>query len=139
MGGGGGPDLLPPPSGSGHGTGQCIHLFRYTENLFYRAHRLLYNTAYFLSHAQIFKLAKHSLLNSIRSDLDPNRFCKCKFREKERDWYMHILSGKSKSIDISTSREGGERERCVFFFNFVIFLSTYFKVSCISLQNILMD
>ena len=34
---------------------------------------------------------------------------------------MHILSGKSKSIDISTSREGGERERCVFFLNFVIF------------------
>ena len=50
---------------------------------------------------------------------------------------MHILSGKSKSIDISTSREGGER--CVFFLNFVIFLSTYFKVSCISLQKILID
>ena len=28
---------------------------------------------------------------------------------------MHILSGKSKSIDISTSREGGEREMCVLF------------------------
>ena len=28
---------------------------------------------------------------------------------------MHILSRKSKSIDISTSREGGEREMCVLF------------------------
>ena len=27
---------------------------------------------------------------------------------------MHILSGKSKSIDISTSREGGERDVCSF-------------------------
>ena len=52
---------------------------------------------------------------------------------------MHILLRKSKSIDISTSREGGEREMCVFFLNFVIFLSTYFKVSCISLQKILID
>ena len=55
-----------PPSGSAHGTGQCVHLLRYTENPFYRAHRLLYDTAYFLSHAQIFKLTKHSFLNSIR-------------------------------------------------------------------------
>ena len=51
---------------------------------------------------------------------------------------MHILSGKSKSIDISTSREGGEREMCVLF-EFCHFLSTYFKVSCISLQKILID
>ena len=28
---------------------------------------------------------------------------------------MHFLLGKSKSIDISTSREGGEREMCVLF------------------------
>ena len=34
-----GPDPCPP-SGSAHGTGQCIHLLRYTENPFYRAHRL---------------------------------------------------------------------------------------------------
>ena len=33
-----------PSSGSAHGTGQCIHLLRYTENPFYRAHRLLYDT-----------------------------------------------------------------------------------------------
>ena len=56
---------------------------------------------------------------------------------------MHILSGKSKCIDRSTSRER-ERERDVFFFNFVIFFnsensSTYFKVSCISLQKNLID
>ena len=38
-----GGDLLSP-SGSAHGTGQCIHLLRYTENPFYRAHQLLYDT-----------------------------------------------------------------------------------------------
>ena len=60
---------------------------------------------------------------------------------------MHILSGKSKCIDRSTSRERErerERERCGVFLNFVIFFksensSTYFKVSCISLQKILID
>ena len=39
------PDPLPPPSGSAHGTGLCLHLLRYTENPFYRAHRLLYDTS----------------------------------------------------------------------------------------------
>ena len=29
-----------PPSGSAHGTGLCLHLLRYTENPFYRVHRL---------------------------------------------------------------------------------------------------
>ena len=60
---------------------------------------------------------------------------------------MHIISGKSTCIDRSTSRERErerERERYVFFLNFVIFSnsensSTYFKVSCISLQKILID
>ena len=50
---------------------------------------------------------------------------------------MHILSGKSKCIDRSTSRERErerERERDVFFLNFVF---SRFKVSCISLQKIL--
>ena len=42
-GGGGGPDPLSP-SGSAHGTGLCLHLLRYTENPFYRVHRLLYDT-----------------------------------------------------------------------------------------------
>ena len=59
---------------------------------------------------------------------------------------MHIISGKSKCIDISTSRER-ERERardvCVLF-EFRHFFnsensSTYFKASCISLQKILID
>ena len=57
---------------------------------------------------------------------------------------MHILSGKSKCFDRSTSREREretererERQRDVFFLNFVIFFnsensSTCFKVSCIS-------
>ena len=58
---------------------------------------------------------------------------------------MQLLSGKSKCIDRSTSRERErERERDVFFLNFVIFFnsensSTYFKVSCISLQKNLID
>ena len=45
---------------------------------------------------------------------------------------MHILSGKSKCIDRSTSRERErERERCVFFLNFVIFstLRTRLRIS----------
>ena len=57
---------------------------------------------------------------------------------------MHIISGKSKCIDRSTSRERErEREMCVLF-EFRQFFnsensSTYFKASCISLQKILMD
>ena len=55
---------------------------------------------------------------------------------------MHSLSGKSKCIDRSTSRER-ERERGGLF-EFRHFFnsensSTYFKVSCISLQKILID
>ena len=59
---------------------------------------------------------------------------------------MHvIISGKSKCIDRSTSRER-EREREMrvlfefrhFFFNSEN-LSTYFKASCISLQKILIE
>ena len=42
--GGGGVQTPCPPSGSVHGTGLCLHLLRYTENPFYRAHRLLYDT-----------------------------------------------------------------------------------------------
>ena len=69
-------------------------------------------------------------------------------REREKDWYMHILSGKSKCIDRSTSRESErererERERGVLF-EFRHFFnsensSAYFKVSCISLQKNLID
>ena len=57
---------------------------------------------------------------------------------------MHIISGKSKCIDRSTSRERErERERGVLF-EFRHFFnsensSTYFKASCISLQKILID
>ena len=43
-----------------------FYIFVYDENPFYRAHQLLYDTAYFLSHAQIIKLTKHTFLNSIR-------------------------------------------------------------------------
>ena len=53
---------------------------------------------------------------------------------------MLIISGKSKCIDRSTSRE---RKMCVLFdfrhfFNYEN-SSTYFKASCISLQKILID
>ena len=57
---------------------------------------------------------------------------------------MHILSGKSKCIDRSTSRERErEGERGVLF-EFHHFFnsensSAYFKVSCISLQKNLID
>ena len=59
-------------------------------------------------------------------------------------WYMHILSGKSKCIDRLTGRE---RERMCVLFEHVEFRhflnsknsSTYFKVSCISLQKNLTD
>ena len=43
-GGGGGFGHPVQPSGSGHGTRLCLHLLRYTENRFYCAHRLLYDT-----------------------------------------------------------------------------------------------
>ena len=55
---------------------------------------------------------------------------------------MHIIwENQSASIDRQLERE---RERCVFFLNFVIYFnsensSTYFKASCISLQKILID
>ena len=48
---------------------------------------------------------------------------------------MHILSGKSKCIDRSTSRE----RECVFYFLNSEDSSTYFKVSCMSLQKNLTD
>ena len=49
---------------------------------------------------------------------------------------MHIISGKSKCIDRSTSRERErEREMCVLF----EFRHFFFKASCISLQKILID
>ena len=57
---------------------------------------------------------------------------------------MHIISGKSKCMDISTSRERERaRDVCVLF-EFRHFFnsensSTYFKASCISLQKILID
>ena len=86
---GGGPDHLSP-SGSAHGTGQCIHLLRYTENPFYRAHRLLYDT--------------------LRTFYRMHKFLK-------RRVFFLISS---------------------FFFNSEN-SSTYFKVSCISLQKILID
>ena len=69
----------PPPSGSAHGTGQCIYLLRYTENPFYHAHRLLYNTLHTFYRMHIF-FNWRNIRSWIPfgSDLDPNRFCKCK-------------------------------------------------------------
>ena len=41
-------------------------------------------------------------------------------KERERDWYMHILLGKSKCIDRSTSRE---RERMCVLFEFRVYFA----------------
>ena len=104
---------------------QCLHLLRYTETPSYRAHRLLYNTAYFLSHAQItfFPEFLKGLIWIQTVFLQMYR---------EREWCMHILLGKSKCMGGWTSRE---RERGVCFLSeFLHFFnsensSTYFKVS----------
>ena len=60
--------------------------------------------AYFLSHAQNFKLTKHSFLNSIRVWSGSKPFLQMKI-ERKRDWCMHFLPGKSKCIGRLTSRE----------------------------------
>ena len=94
----------PDPSGSAHGTGQCIHLLRYTENPFYRAHRLLYDTLHTFYRMHNF-LNWRNILSWIHSGLIwiQTVFANVN-RERERDWYMHIISGKSKCIERSTSR-----------------------------------
>ena len=70
-----------------------------------------------LSHAQIFKSAKNSSgliwIQTVFANLK---------RERERDWYIHILSGKSKCIDRWTRRERERERECVFFLNFVYIL-----------------
>ena len=85
-----------------------------------------------LSHAQI-KLTKHSFLNSIRVWSGSKPFLQMLIeRERERDWYMHIISGKSKCIDRSTSRERErEREMCVLFEfrHFFLTLRTRLRIS----------
>ena len=82
----------------------------------YRAHRLLYGKA---GHSTVLTLCVlyhiHTFLNwrniiswiPFGSDLDPNRVCK--ERERERDWCRHV------KVNIaSTDRQvGRERERCV--------------------------
>ena len=81
------------------------------------------------------------------SDLDPNRFANVNGeRKRERLVHAHPLGKiKSTSTDRQVERERErEREMCVlfdfrhFFFNSEN-SSTYFKVSCISLQKILID
>ena len=105
-----------PPSGSAHGTGQCIRLLRYTENPFYRAHRLLYDSLHtFYRMHKFLKLTKlefHSGLIWIQTVFANVN------RERKGE---HILSGnQSASTDRQGERER-EREMCVFFLNFVIF------------------
>ena len=94
---------------------------------------------YFLSHAQIFKLAKHSVFPEFHSGLIwiQTVFANVeREREGERDWCIHILSGKSKCIGGSTSRERErerERERCVCvlfeFRHFILTLRTCLRIS----------
>ena len=53
------------------------------------------------------------------SDLDPNRVCKCRERETERDWCRHL------KVNLASADRQVEREVCVcvcvFFLNFVSF------------------
>ena len=67
---------------------------------------------YLLSHAQIFKLAKHSVFPELHSGLIwiKTVFANVKRerereRERERNWCMHVLSGISKCVGGLTSRE----------------------------------
>ena len=48
---------------------------------------------------------------------------------------MHILSGKSKSIDISTSREGGERDVCSFLISSFFFIYVFQSLVYIFAKN----
>ena len=98
---------------SGSANGQCIHLLRYTEYPFYRAHRLLYATAYFLSHAQILNWRNILSWIPFGSDLDPNHICKCKLRERERLVHAHPFASTYRQVE----RE--EREMCTSFFIYV--------------------
>ena len=61
---------------------------------------------YFLSHAHIFKLTKHSILNTIRvwSGSKPG-LQKEKERERERDWCRHV------KVNIASADRQVERER----------------------------
>ena len=135
QGGGGLPDHLTP-SGSAHGTGQCIHWLRYTDTPSYRAHRLLYDTAYFLSHAQIFSFPEfHSGLIWIQIVFANVK----RVRERERE------TGECTSFreNQSASADRGVcvcvcvcLSVCLFFLDFVIFLTlrTRLRISKFRLQ-----
>ena len=90
-GGGGSPDLLPPPFGTAHGTGQCILIeihvywkpffiarigFYTTLHTFYRMHKFLNwrNILYWIPFGLIWIQTVFANVNS----------------ERKRDWYMHI-------------------------------------------------
>ena len=140
-GGGGGPDPLSPLWIRAWDRTMYTLIEIYWKPILTCASAFVRLFAYFLSHAQIFKLTKlvfHSGLIWIQTV----------FANVNRDRKgEHILSGKSKCIDRSTSRERErerERERCVCSFWISSFFNsenspTYFKVSCISLQKILID
>ena len=117
------PDPLSP-SGSAHGTGQCIHLLRYTENPFYSAHRLLYVTLHTLYRMRKFLINKtffpefHSGLIWIQTVFANVN------RERKRERLVHALPFRKIKVhrQIDKKRER-EREREVVFLNFVIFLT----------------
>ena len=78
-GGGGGPDLLSPLWIRAWDRTMYTLIEIYWKSILSCASAFVRHFAYFLSHqAQIIKLKKHSFLNSIGSDLDPNCFCKFK-------------------------------------------------------------
>ena len=122
-----------------HGTGQCIYwkpilLCASALRTFNSMHKFFY---------------WRNILSwvSFGSDLDPNRFCKCKQRKRERETgactsFRECIGG-SASRERERERER-ERDACVFFVFFLISsffffdsenLPTYFKVSCRSLQR----
>ena len=117
-----------PPPGSAHWTGQCIHLLRYTENPFYRAHRLLYDTLHTFKFYRMHKFLNwRNILSWIPfgSDLDPNRFCKCEWK-RERLVHAHHF-GKIK-VQIERERER-EREMCSFWISSFFKLRTRLRIS----------
>ena len=83
-GGGGGPDWTPCPLRAWDRAMYTL-IEIYSKPILSCASAFVLHFAYFLSHAQFFKLTKHL---SCGSDLDPNRFCNLN-RERKRERLVH--------------------------------------------------
>ena len=84
-GGGGGGDC--PPSGSAHWTGLCLHLLRYSENPFNRAHRLFFfrSTSREREMSVLFEF-HHFLTQRARLRIS-------KIRRDVLEWLYYIING----------------------------------------------